>query len=84
MTGADRAGYEPFLPEQALGLADALRAYTAGSAYVTHDDASGVLRPGARGDVVVLDRDVFSHPADEISAARVAVTVVDGRVVHER
>ncbi len=51
---------------------------------MTHDDDAGVLRPGARGDVVVLDRDVFAHPADEIAAAQVDLTVVDGRVVHER
>ena len=84
MTGPGRSDYQPFLPEQALGLADALRAYTAGSAYVTHDDDAGVLRPGARGDVVVLDRDVFARPADEIAAARVDLTAVDGRIVHER
>ena len=80
----DGTAYEPFLPDQALGLADALRAYTAGSAYVTHDDDAGVLRPGARADVVVLDRDLFAGPDDEIATARVDLTVVDGRVVHER
>ena len=80
----DNGSYEPFLPDQALDLATAMRAYTAGSAYVTHDDDAGVLRPGARGDVVVLDRDVFAHPVDEIAAAQFDLTVVDGRVVHER
>jgi predicted amidohydrolase YtcJ len=80
----DAIGYEPLLPDQAIGLSDALRAYTAGSAYVTHDDDAGVLRPGSRGDVVVLDRDIFSRPAEQISSACVDLTVVDGRVVHER
>jgi len=80
----DAIGYEPLLPDQAIGLSDALRAYTAGSAYVTHDDDAGVLRPGSRGDVVVLDRDIFSRPAEQISSACADLTVVDGRVVHER
>ncbi len=77
-------GFGPFLPEQALPLATAMRAYTAGSAYVTHDDDAGVLRPGARGDVVVLDRDVFAGAPDEIASASVDLTVVDGEVRHER
>lgn len=77
-------GYEPFLPDQALSIADAMRAYTSGSAYVTHDDDAGRLVPGARGDVVVLDRDVFARPPDEIAEATTELTVVDGVVVHER
>jgi predicted amidohydrolase YtcJ len=83
-TDGDATAYEPLLPDQAIGLPDALRAYTAGSAYVTHDDDAGVLRPGSRGDVVVLDRDIFSRPVEQISAACVDLTVVDGQVVHER
>jgi predicted amidohydrolase YtcJ len=83
-TDGDPTAYEPLLPDQAIGLSDALRAYTAGSAYVTHDDDAGVLRPGSRGDVVVLDRDIFSRPVDQIASAGVDLTIVDGRVVHER
>ncbi|MEZ5097967.1 MAG: amidohydrolase family protein [Nocardioides sp.] len=41
-----RAGSEPFLPEQALDLASALSAYTAGSARLCHRDDAGVLAPG--------------------------------------
>ena len=72
------------LPEQSLSLSTALRAYTAGSAYVTHDDDAGLLQPGARGDLVVLDRDVFAAPAADVDQARVDLTVVDGRIVHDR
>lgn len=74
----------PFLPEQALSLADALVAATAGTAYVNHDERdSGRLAPGLRGDVVVLTDDPFDRPASEFRSTRVAATIVGGAVVFE-
>ncbi|GAB2602861.1 hypothetical protein Aab01nite_85270 [Paractinoplanes abujensis] len=75
-------GREPFLPEQRLELGTALEAYTAGSAYVNRRDDSGRLAPGCRADLVVLDRDLFARPIEEIGQARVAQTYVDGRRVY--
>ncbi|WP_307834796.1 amidohydrolase [Paractinoplanes lichenicola] len=75
-------GREPFLPEQRLDLATALEAYTAGSAYVNRRDDTGRLRPGFRADLVVLDRDLFVRPREEIGAAKVELTFVDGRRVY--
>jgi predicted amidohydrolase YtcJ len=71
-----------FLPGQNLDLRTALRAYTAGSAYVNHLDDTGSLRPGNRADLVVLDRDPFAGPAVEIGDCSVASTYVDGRRVY--
>ncbi|KUL22975.1 amidohydrolase [Actinoplanes awajinensis] len=76
------SGRAPFLPEQRLDLATALTAYTAGSAFVNRLDDTGSIRAGFRADLVVLDRDVFAAPAAEIGDAAVAMTFVDGRVVH--
>jgi predicted amidohydrolase YtcJ len=75
-------GYGAFLPEQRLDLGTALTAYTAGSAYVNHLDDAGVIRNGALADLVVLDRDPFAGPPQEIGATKVAQTFVDGRRVH--
>jgi predicted amidohydrolase YtcJ len=44
-------------------------------------DGAGVLAPGHVADVVVLDRDPFTGPADEIGAARVTSTWVSGQAV---
>lgn len=71
-----------FLPEQRLDLATALAAYTAGSAWVSGFDEAGTIRRGAPADLVVLDRDPFAGPPEEIAAARVALTYVDGVRVH--
>jgi predicted amidohydrolase YtcJ len=76
-----RAGSEPFLPDQAIGLEEAFAAYTSGSAYVNHLDETGSLRPGMLADVTVLDRDPFAGPSAEIGATRVVATYVDGRRV---
>ena len=43
-------------------------------------DAVGV---GARADLVVLDRDPFAAPAEEIASARVARTYVGGELVYD-
>ncbi|SEF23094.1 hypothetical protein SAMN05421837_1022 [Amycolatopsis pretoriensis] len=72
-----------FLPDQRIGLAEAITAYTAGSAYVNHLDDTGTIRPGHRADLVVLDRDPFASPEHEIGAAKVALTFTGGRCVHE-
>ncbi|MEO8095378.1 MAG: amidohydrolase family protein, partial [Pseudolysinimonas sp.] len=76
--------YEPFLPEQAIDLASALCAYTAGSAWVNHlNDTTGSIEVGKLADFAVLSRDPFVGPADEIGLAIVEQTFVGGsRVFH--
>ncbi|MGH3067797.1 MAG: amidohydrolase [Streptosporangiaceae bacterium] len=75
-------GAEPLLPGQALTLAEALAAYTAGSAYVNHLDETGAVAPGYLADLVILDRDPFEGPAGEIASAAVALTYVEGERVY--
>ncbi|MET7825133.1 amidohydrolase [Streptomyces sp. NPDC005386] len=71
-----------FLPDERLGLAAALTAYTAGTAYVNHLDDSGVVRPGALADLVALDRDPFAGPPEAIKDTGVALTYVGGERVY--
>jgi predicted amidohydrolase YtcJ len=78
-TGAEA---EPLLPGQALGLAEALAAYTAGSAYVNHLDETGAIEAGKLADLIVLDRDPFSGPPGEIARTAVELTYVGGERVY--
>ncbi|MCX5192597.1 amidohydrolase [Streptomyces sp. NBC_00249] len=72
----------PFFPEQALTLAQALTAYTAGSAWANHLDAvTGTVEPGKHADLAVLDRDPFELPQEQIADVRVLRTYVDGELV---
>jgi predicted amidohydrolase YtcJ len=78
--GADA---EPLFAHNRLTLAEALTAYTWGSAYVNHlDHATGRVETGRYADVVVLDRDPFEGPADRIADTRVSRTYVQGELVH--
>ncbi|MQY34125.1 N-substituted formamide deformylase [Streptomyces sp. RB17] len=71
-----------FLPHERLGLADAVTAYTAGSAYVNHLDDTGRVAVGALADLVVLDRDPFAGPPEAIAETAVALTYVGGERVY--
>ncbi len=78
-----RGGTEPFLPEQALDLTTALAAYTSGSAWINHREHEvGTIAPGMLADLAVLDRDPFGGPPEDIGAAQVVGTWVEGRRVH--
>jgi hypothetical protein len=80
--GGPGASAEPFLPDEAIDLEAALAAFTSGSAYVNHlDDVTGSIEVGKDADLVVLDRDLFAHPADEIAGARVQLTLARGERV---
>ncbi|WP_173922969.1 amidohydrolase [Agromyces sp. Marseille-P2726] len=79
--GFEEGEYDAFLPEQAIDLGASLTAYTAGSAYVNRLDETGTIEAGKLADLVVLDRDPFARPADEIGATRVLQTFVEGERV---
>jgi len=55
------------VPEQTISVGEALRAYTAGNAYATFDEAKrGTLARGGDADLVVLDRNLFTMPTDSL------------------
>jgi predicted amidohydrolase YtcJ len=86
VTRATLDGKNPngWFPEQKLTLKEAIEAYTMGSAYAEfRENEKGSLAPGKLGDVVVLDRDLFSIPPEKIKDAVVRWTILGGKVVYE-
>ena len=86
VTRQDPSGEPPagWLPQHRLSLEETLRFHTAGSAYASFDESRlGVLKPGMRADVTVLDRDLFRVPPRQIYDAVVTATLIDAEVVHE-
>ncbi|NHX36973.1 MULTISPECIES: amidohydrolase [Halolamina] len=68
---------------QRLSVTEALRAYTLGAAYAGFDEERlGTVEPGKLADFTVLERSPWEH-AEEIREIDVAMTVVDGEVVHD-
>jgi predicted amidohydrolase YtcJ len=69
---------------QTISREDALIAYTRKNAYfVFHENDLGSIQPGKLADLVVLDRDYLTVPADQIDDIRPVMTVVGGRVVYD-
>jgi predicted amidohydrolase YtcJ len=79
----DMASREVLGPGERLSRLQALRALTAGGAWLTFAERErGVLAPGRAADLTVLDRDPLAVPLDELPAMRCRLTMVGGRVVH--
>jgi len=75
---AGRLGADPGLTRLQV-----LRAITIVAARELHaDDVTGSLETGKFADLIVLDRDPFTIPAEEIAAIQVLRTVVGGRPVY--
>ena len=69
---------------QKLTIAEALAAYTQGSAYAEFQDAAkGTLRPGAFADFVLLSADVLAIPPEQLREVKVLKTWVGGRLVYD-
>jgi hypothetical protein len=76
---------EPIAPEQAITIAEALRAYTLGGAIASGDELNrGSIEPGKWADLAVLSADPTTTDPDALSTLRVEMTLVAGRVVYER
>jgi hypothetical protein len=74
-----------WVPEQKITVAEAIRAYTMGSAYASFDEKiKGSIEPGKLADMVVVSDDILSIPAVGIEKTRVETTVFDGKVVYHR
>jgi predicted amidohydrolase YtcJ len=73
-----KLGDDPGLSREAV-----LRAATINAAYELHeDDVTGSLEVGKLADLIVLDRNPLTVPAEEIAKTKVLETVVGGDVVH--
>lgn len=69
--------------EQCLTRAEALHAYTRGSAWFSVEEHDrGALEPGMAADLAVLDDDYFSVDVEAIPRLRAELTVVEGRIAH--
>lgn len=75
---------EAWYPGQALDIAAAVAAYTTGAAFASGtEQQTGTLAAGKWADLVVLDRDPFSAPAEELLRTSVVTTVIGGELVYD-
>jgi hypothetical protein len=74
-----------WIPEQKITLAEAIEAYTMGSAYAEFQEKEkGSITPGKLADMVLVSEDIFHIPPEAIKDVKVEWTMLGGRVVYER
>ena len=72
-------------PAEAMTREQAIAAYTRGSAFAEFKEGEkGTLAPGMLADLAILSRDIFTVPPDALPATTSVLTVVGGKVAHER
>ena len=70
-------------PEETPTRVDALRFYTSGSAWFSHEERTrGSLEAGKLADLAVLSQDYLTVPVAKIGSTTSLLTVVGGRVVY--
>jgi predicted amidohydrolase YtcJ len=76
---------EGWVPEQKITVAEAVHAYTVGSAYASMEERmKGSLEPGKLADLAVLSEDIFKIDLVEIQNTKVDLTIFDGKIIFER
>jgi predicted amidohydrolase YtcJ len=69
-------------PAQKITVAEAVTAYTMGSAYASFEESEkGSITPGKLADFVVLSDDIFSMPPEGIEKVKVYLTIFDGKLI---
>ena len=72
-----------WMPEERIGLPEALAAFTINAAWTNRDEKNtGSLEVGKRANLAVLDRNLFEIAPMEISDTKVLVTLFEGKPVH--
>lgn len=70
--------------DQKITRQEALRVATINNAYLTFEERTkGSIEAGKLADLVVLPEDILTCPDKHIETMRVAMTMVDGRIVYE-
>lgn len=85
VTRATLDGKNPdgWIPEQKLTVAEAVEAYTMGSAYAEFQEKDkGSITAGKLADFVVLSDDIFHIPPSQIKNVKVEATYLGGKLVY--
>ena len=79
----DSTAGPPWIPEEVVDLTTMLKAYTIEGARAAFDERiDGTIETGKAADLVVLDRDLYRIPVQQIHRAKVHYTFLDGREVY--
>lgn len=80
----DNHNEDSLWPEQSVSLAEALQIYTSNNAEALGlSGRTGLIKAGMYADLIVLDRNLFDIPPEQIGDTRVRLTLFEGRIVYQ-
>jgi hypothetical protein len=85
VTRATLDGKNPngWIPEEKITLAEAVEAYTIGSAFAEFQEhEKGSITPGKLADLVILNDNIFDLKPEAIRNVKVQTTIVGGKIVY--
>lgn len=86
VTRQDHKGWPEggWYPDQKLSVYEAVKGFTLDAAYgAFEEDIKGSLEAGKLADLVVLSKNIFEIPPEEILITKVIMTIVGGEVVYK-
>jgi predicted amidohydrolase YtcJ len=73
-----------WFPEQKITVAEAVKAYTQGSAFAEfQENVKGTITVGKLADFVILSEDIFTINPIQIEKVKVIKTIMDGKIIYE-
>ena len=73
------------MPEECVSLREALQAHTINAAYQVHlENVTGSIEVGKSAELIVLDSDIETTPAEHIEDIQVLETVFKGQTVFKK
>ncbi len=80
----NRRSWKGGCPDQRMTLANALLSYTQLAAYAEFQEhCKGQVKPGYLADLVLLSKDIFNIPPEELKNVHPVITMLDGKIVYE-
>ena len=69
--------------DERMNLTEMLKAYTINSAYLMHQEhLTGSIEVGKAADLIILEKNLYTIPVDEISEVKVLQTMIEGKTVY--
>ncbi|MGB2053772.1 MAG: amidohydrolase [Porticoccaceae bacterium] len=74
-----------WIPSQAMSLEEAMRAFSIDAAWGAHQESTlGGLTPGKWADFIVIDRDIYNIPVQDLWKTQVLETWLAGKKVYSK
>ena len=71
-------------PEERMSVEDMVEVFTKGNAYsMRMDDITGSVEVGKCADFVILEKNIFEVPPEDIYKVKVVQTISEGKVIYE-